>query len=404
MENYTKPVIRIENIDAIEGKTLHTSPSIYIHIQGSNVSHLTVDVFLDNKSLCFDSFTYNTFAWDFITFKQYIYVPSDDVWNKIYDGDHTIIFTVTDSNEQVEEVHVSFTRDMNPYATGSELLVPITPNYGDNEALKLGALSFTRTDRRTTNTKTIAINQFTSYGFCTPNNYFDTLFDSVYGEDYFGEYDTLLVKRGARDKDGWLTSPPYSYDERIFFEDTEDELKKWSWVKTTLPDNKVIFIATTTAPVDFLHPTSKINISMGGLTFVMRCLTQKEWMSIDPFVLEKIDFGKFMMNSWHTYNIITSTNHTDLDNSILATAKDKADYNNRFVGKDQDNYLSMTYVSEEKSNALGWKKGWGFALPIRPDYDDGRNDVFWIPTLEVINNPPVVDLPDKNKDNPIYYL
>lgn len=402
MSEQIRPIIRILNEE--NRGTISTSPTIMFHIQGSNVSYLTVDIYLDSEDLCFDSFTFNTYAWDFITFKQYTYTPSADVWSKIYNGSHKIIFTVTDSNKQTETAYVTFTRKDNPMTEGSEQLVPSRPSYGDNELVKFGLLSCTRRNINAQVEKTIEINQFTSYGFCTPNDFFDSVFDSVYTDDYFGEYDTIITKRGKRDSNGWLQTPVYQYNERVFFTHTTDEIKKWSWVKTTLPDETTVFIATTAAPTDFLHPTTKVNLTMDGQNYQLRCLSQKEWMSIDKFTLEKIDFGNFAMNSWHAFNVITSTPHTSLDESMFSTEDERKHYYNYLIGNHKDNYVTMSYVNQNKSNATGWKEGWRFATPVRPDYDDGRYDVFWIPVLELINDPPVIELPDINKENPVVYL
>lgn len=402
MSEYTKPIIRILN-DEDRG-TIDQSPTIFFHIQGSNISYLTVHMYLDSEDLCFDSFTFNAYAWDFITFKQYTYTPSDDVWSKIYDGSHKIILTVTDSNDLTETTYVSFVRKNNPFTEDSELLAPVTPSYGDNELVKFGVLSCTRRNINAQLEKTIEINQFTSYGFCTPNDFFDSVFDSAYVDDYFGEYDTTIVKKGKRDSNGWLVTPEYNYNERIYFANTKDEIKKWSWIKTTLPNDKIVFIATTAAPTDFLHPTSRIRMTIDGLNYELRCLSQQEWMSIDKFTLEKIDFGNFAMNAWHAFNIITSTTHPNLDESVFSTDNERKQYYGYLLGNHEDNYVTMSYVSQNKSSATNWKEGWRFVTPVRPDYDDGRNDVFWIPVLELVNDPPVIELPDINKENPIVYL
>ena len=401
MSDYTKPVIRILNED--DRGTIDLSPSIFFHIQGSNITYLTVNIYLDSLDLLFDSFTFNAYAWDFITFKQYTYTPIDDVWNKIYDGNHKFIFSVTDSNEQTEYAYVTFIRSGNPYEEGDELLAPFVPSYGDNEIVKFGVLSCTRRHTETLREKTITINQFTSYGFCTPNDFFTSVFDSP-GQDYFGEYDTLIVKRGKRNSSGWLLEPPSYYGEKIFFDNTTDDIKKWSWVKTTLPNGKIIFIATTTAPIDFLHPTSKIRMTLDGINYDLRCLSQQEWMSIDKYTLEKIDFGNSVNNVWNAFKIITSTTHPNFDDSVLTTSDEEKYYKNYFLGKPEDNYVCMSYVSEKKSSATNWKEGWRFASPIRPDYEDGRYDVYWIPVLELVNDPPVIELPDINRENPIIYL
>ena len=401
MDEYTKPLIRIINED--DKGTIYISPTIMFHIQGSNVSYLNVDIYLDNKKLCFDSFRFDTYAWDFVTFKQYTYTISEEVWEKIYDGSHKIIFVVTDSNNMTAEAEVVFVRSQNPFKEGCQTLVPSNPSRGDNEAVKIGGFHCTRKSLRDeANTKTVVINQFSSYGFCTPNNHFDGIFD-VPGEDVFGDDDRLLVKRGPRDNNGWLKTPVSTYNERIYFAHTDDELKKWSWVKTSM-NGKIFYISTTAAPTDFLHPTSNIDIYIDGLTYKLRCLTQKEWMSIDEFTLEKVDFGNYMMNAWHSYKIITSTKHNDLDKNVLKNDEEIKYYNERLKGKAEENYVCMIYVNKAKAEAMNCRSGWSQACPIRPDFDDNRYDVFWIPVLELINDVPVIVLPDKNKDNPVIYL
>ena len=401
MDESNKPIIRILN-ESDKG-TIYISPTIMFHIQGSNVSYLTVDIYLDNKKLCFDSFRFDTFAWDFITFKQYTYVINEYVWDKIYDGAHKIIFVVTDSNDYTDEAEVIFVRKDNPFTSDSETLIPINPNHGDNETVKIGGFHCTRKSLKDENQiKTQVINQFSSYGFCTPNEHFVGIFDTP-GDDIFGDKDDLLVKRGPRDEDGWLITPVNTYNERIYFAHTDEELKQWSWVKTTVGET-VFYISTTAAPTDFLHPTSNINIYIDGLTYKLRCLTQKEWMSIDEFTLEKVDFGNYMMNSWHNYKIITSTKHNDLDRSVLVDDAEVKYYNERFKGKADENYVCMTYINKAKAEAMECRSGWSQVCPIRPDYNDNRNDVFWIPVLELINDIPEIILPDRNKDNPVIYL
>ena len=172
----------------------------------------------------------------------------------------------------------------------------------------------------------------------------------------------------------------------------------------TTPDGKIFFISTTIAPADFVHPTTEIDIKMDGLTYKLRCLTQQEWMSIDEFTLDNIDFGNYMMNAWHMINTITKTKHEELDEKIFANAEEKNAYNNNLKGKPEENYVSMTYVNKAKAEALNIRSGWCGASPIRPDYDDKRSDVFWIPVLELINDPPVISFPDMNKENPVIYL
>lgn len=403
MEEYTKPVMRIINEE--QRGEIYVSPSIMFHIQGSNITYLTVDMYLDSKDLCFDSITFEAFAWDFITFKQYIYTPDDYTWERIYDGDHRIIFVVTDSNGLTDEASVYFTRTQNPYEEGDETLGSITPAFGDCEFIKMATLFCARKNlSNTTISRTISINQFTSYGFYSTNDHFDGLFNTQHTQDYLGDYDNIIIKRGPRDNKGFLITPEAQYSERIYFGPTDDELKLWSWIKTTTPDGKILFISTTIAPADFIHPTAEIDFKMDGLTYRLRCLTQQEWMSIDEFTLDNIDFGNYMMNAWHMINTITRTKHTELDEKVFATTDEKNNYNSYLKGKGEENYVSMTYVSKAKAEALNIRSGWSEARPIRPDYDDKRSDVFWIPVLELINDPPVISFPDMDKENPVIYL
>ena len=372
--------------------TISSPPTISYTATDTNPgSTFGVDYYLDQTSIWFGAMQFAYDAWETkVTRSESFTIPSG-TWVDIYDGDHTIILIVRNGTKYTNQVTVRFTRTGNPKPSSSgssnTVYYPTTinpinppanlPTFGDNEVVKMGTLRVTEGSNSVDYAQT-------------------TTKRAVYAD---------IIYTFPRDRNGWeIVYPQTRSSQRVQFVDTNDESKKWTWVKTTLPNGNIIFIATTFAPAEYIHPLTEIRTRLNGVDYLLRNLSQREWLSIDTAVLDKIDFGNPDTNlaggsNYSRCSMVTRTTDDDKDISVMTSLNDLDWYN--LWKRDYPagtNYVTMSYTSAAKAKSTGWPKGWGYLAPISES--SVRTNLSWIPVLELKNTDPTIDLPDKNNNDP----
>ena len=369
--------------------TISSPPTISYTATDTNPgSTFGVDYYLDQTSIWFGAMQFVVNSYDYsVTESKSFTIPSA-TWFDIYDGSHTIILIVRNGTNYTSRATVTFTRTGNPKPSSSNstnyptTINPINPpvnlpTFGDNEVIKMGTL------RVTEGSNSVDYAQTTSKR-------------ALYKD---------VTRIYPRDRNGWeIVYPSTRSSQRVQFVDTNDESKKWTWVKTTLPNGKIIFIATTFAPAEYIHPLTEIRTRLNGVDYILRNLSQQEWLSIDTAVLEKIDFGNPDTDlaggsSYSRCSVITRTRDDDKDTSPMTNLNDLDWYNlwkNNYPSGTY--YVTMSYTSAAKAKSTGWPQGWGYLAPISES--SVRTNLSWIPVLELKNTDPTIDLPDKNNSDP----
>lgn len=377
--------------------TISTAPTISFTVNDTNPgSTFGVNYYLDRTTLWFGAIQFTVNSWEHnVTRSESFTIPSS-TWVDIYDGPHTIILLVENGTGHTNQATISFTRTGNPEPqnNGGSYLPPTTispvnppediPTFSDNEIVKMGVLRRIRNDQGKQEVKYVA--QKTSQNLV---------------------YQHLFVESKQRYRNGYVISE-YHLNEQITFVDARNDSEKWSWVKTTLPNGKIIFISTTFGPSEYLFPLSEVHVTLGGVNYILRNLTQREWLSIDKSVLEKIDFGNPDNNlaggSHYTkYYVVTRTPSNETSGETYDFLRNYSDSQyNSWISKtsnyENKSFLTMTYVSDSKASATGWTKGWSYGDSL--DYGHIRSNTAWIPVLELENTDPIIDLPDKRNSDP----
>ena len=378
--------------------TILRAPIISFAVSDINPgSTFGVDCYIDTTTAWFHTFQFAVNSWDnYVSENKTFEIPSN-IWVDIYNGKHTIILVARNGTNYTNRVTISFIRTGNPKPQSSGSSLPPTtinpinppanlPTFSDNEIVKMGVLRRIRNDQGKQEVKYVA--QKTSQNLV---------------------YQNLFVENEERYRNGYVVEPAgYNPDEQITFVDARNDSEKWSWVKTTLPNGKTIFISTTFGPSEYIYPLSEIHVTLGGVNYILRNLTQKEWLSIDKSVLEKIDFGNPDNNlaggSHYTKDYVVTRTPTDetsgetydflrnySDSQYNSWISKKSNYENK-------SFLTMTYVSGSKASATGWIKGWFYGDSM--GYNHIISETAWIPVLELENTDPIIDLPDKRNSDP----
>ena len=360
---------------------------------------LGIDFFLDDVRVWFDSKKFDVNSYDHEVWRHGKYTIPSSVWIDIYDGFHKIIVvTRNGTNYLTSQAVISFTRTGNPERGDSSLSTGINPlnppsnlpTISDNETVKMGILCRKYTDHG--KEKVVYVKQKPS----------KLMFPDGHG--------TLFTDNRPRYRNGSVinTEDPYLPKDQMTFVDPQNESDAWTWIKTTLPSGKTIFISTTFASSDYIYPLTEIRVKLKGSNYILRNLTVQEWKSIDKAILEKIDFGNYASgiyagDRYSRYYVPTRTSDTKKDDyyDFLQKYSDKK-YNNwikNFSNHRNERFLTMTYISAAKAKAVdSWREGWTYREPI--SFIACWSDLGWIPILEMVNTDPIIDLPDKHNSDP----
>ena len=385
--------------------TISEAPTISYTVRDTNPGqYFGVNHYLDRTTLWFGAIQFDVESYESNVTKTNTFTVSSATWIDIYDGPHTIILRTENGTGLRSQATVSFIRTGNPEpkpdpepdpepeqpylppTTINPVNPPVNhPTYSDNEIVKMGVLRRIRNSNGEQEVKYVP--QRTSQNLV---------------------YQNLFIENGQRYRNGYLVIPGYNPDEQVTFVDARNDSEKWSWIKTTLPNGKIIFISTTFGPSEYIYPLSEIHVTLGGVKYILRNLTQKEWLSIDKSTLEKIDFGNPDNNlaggSHYTKDYIitrTPTNETSGETYDFLRNYSDTQYNSwikNTANHENKSFLTMTYVSDSKARVTGWDKGWSYGSSM--DYDYIRSETAWIPVLELANTDPIIDLPDKRNNDP----
>ena len=380
--------------------TISEPPTISYTVRDTNPGqYFGVNHYLDRTTLWFGAIQFDVKSYESNVTKTNTFTVSSATWIDIYDGPHTIILRTENGTGLRSQATVSFIRTGNPEpkpdpeperpyfppTTISPINPPVNhPTFSDNEIIKMGVLRRIRNEQGKQEVKYIA--QKTSQNLV---------------------YQHLFAEPKQRYRNGYIVSGYYP-NEQVNFVDARNDSEKWSWVKTTLPNGKIIFISTTFGPSEYLYPLSEVHVTLGGVNYILRNLTQKEWLSIDKSILDIIIFGNpdnsLAGGSHYTkYYVVTRTPSNETSGETYDFLKNYSDSQyNSWISKSSNlenkSFLTMTYVSNSKASATRWTKGWSYGGSI--DYGHIRSNTAWIPVLELENTDPIIDLPDKHNSDP----
>ena len=377
--------------------TISEPPTISYTVYDTNPGEtFGVDYYLDVTQVWFGAMQFPVEPYESGVTRTCTFTMSSGTWYDLWPGSHTIILRTVNGTGLHSQATISFIKPGSSRPEPEQPYLPPTtinpvnppvnhPTYSDNEIVKMGVLRRIRNSNGEQEVKYVP--QRTSQNLV---------------------YQNLFIENGQRYRNGYLVIPGYNPDEQVTFVDARNDSEKWSWIKTTLPNGKIIFISTTFGPSEYLYPLSEVHVTLGGVKYILRNLTQKEWLSIDKSTLEKIDFGNPDNNlaggSHYTKDYIVTRTPTDetsgetydflrnySDSQYNSWIKNVANYENK-------SFLTMTYVSDSKARVTGWDKGWSYGGSM--DYDYIRSETAWIPVLELANTDPIIDLPDKRNNDP----
>ena len=355
-----------------------------------------VDYYLDVTQVWFGAMQFPVEPYESNVTKTCTFTMSSGTWYDLWPGSHTIILRTVNGTGLHSQATISFIKPggsrpepEQPYfppTTIDPVNPPVNhPTFSDNEVVKMGVLRRIRNKNGKQEVKYIA--QKTSQNLV---------------------YRHLFIENEQRYRNGYLVNPGYNPEEQVTFVDARNDSEKWSWVKTTLPNGKIIFISTTFGPSEYLYPLSEVHVTLGGVKYILRNLTQKEWLSIDKSILEKMDFGNPDNNLAGGYHytkdyVVTRTPSDETSGETYDFLRNYSDsqYNSwikNVANYENKSFLTMTYVSDSKARATGWNKGWSYGGSI--EYNYIRSDTAWIPVLELENTDPIIDLPDKHNSDP----
>ena len=355
-----------------------------------------VDYYLDVTQVWFGAMQFPVEPYESGVTKTCTFTMSSSTWYDIPPGSHKIILQTENGTGLYSQATISFIKADGPNPKPEQPSLPPTsinpiyppidhPTFSDNEVVKMGVLRRIRKKNKKQEIEYVA-QRTTQYNMNQHS----------------------FVENTERYRNGYLVNPGNKPNEQITFVDARNDSEKWSWVKTTLPNGKIIFISTTFGPSEYLYPLSEVRVTLGGVKYILRNLTQKEWLSIDKSILEKMDFGNPDNNlaggSHYTKDYVVTRTPSDetsgetydflrnySDSQYNSWIKNVANYENK-------SFLTMTYVSDSKARATGWNKGWSYGGSI--EYNYIRSDTAWIPVLELENTDPIIDLPDKRNSDP----
>lgn len=378
--------------------TISEPPTISYTVYDTNPGEtFGVDYYLDRTTLWFGAMQFVVEPYESSVTRTNTFTVSSATWVDIYDGPHTIILQTENGTGLRSQATVSFIRTGNPKPEPEQPHLPPTtinpinppvnhPTFSDNEVVKMGVLRRIRNKNGEQEIEYVA-QRTTRYQLL---------------------YQHSFVENTERYRNGYLVNPGYKPDEQITFVDARNDSEKWSWVKTTLPNGKIIFISPTFAPCEYIYPLSEIRVTLGGVKYILRNLTKKEWLSIDKSILEKMDFGNPDSSvaggiHYQDYHIITRTPSDEGSKETYNFLRNYSDSQyNSWISKTSNyrnkSFLTMTYTSDVKANVTKWDKGWSYGTSLW--YGASSSKTAWIPVLELENTDPIIDLPDKRNNDP----
>lgn len=359
--------------------SISTIPILSFWLYDYNNSDVDVDFYVDVKTWWIGAASYKCDPWESVFYKEDSFRMSSGSWSTIYDGKHELICVVKNKHGLIDEFIVDFVRIGNPRPP---MLLPNPidpPSLEDNGDVQMGVLRHIHKYKNGSEEVT-DIAQGTSSGFTDK---------------------PIMIEHGLRDSDGWLIDPHCNYNEQVTFVDTDDTSKQWKWIKATV-NGKTLLISTTMGPRDALHPTARINVTLNGTQYILRHLSFVEWRIVDDIILERMDFGTCINNVWDIFYAVTSTLHEFIDETIFANTTERSHYWNDLTSSLADTFITMSYINAAKAKHFNCRKGWSKFKPCRPHALHIHHR--WLPVLELVNRPPVIDLPDKDKDDPTVRL
>ena len=358
---------------------------------------LGVDYYLDVTLVWFGAMQFHVESYESSVTRTCTFTMSSGTWYDLWPGSHTIILRTVNGTGLHSQATISFIKPGSsrpepeqpylPPTTINPINPPVShPTFSDNEVVKMGVLRRIRNKNEKQEIEYVA-QRTTRYQLL---------------------YQHSFVENTERYRNGYLVNPGYKPDEQITFVDARNDSEKWSWVKTTLPNGKIIFISPTFAPSEYIYPLSEIRVTLGGVKYILRNLTKKEWLSIDKSILEKMDFGNPDSsvaggNHYQDYHIITRTPSDEGSKETYNFLRNYSDSQyNSWISKTSNyrdkSFLTMTYTSDVKANVTKWDKGWSYGTSLW--YGASSSKTAWIPVLELENTDPIIDLPDKHNSDP----
>ena len=377
--------------------TISEPPTVSYTVYDTNPGEtFGVDYYLDVTQVWFGAMQFHVESYESSVTRTCTFTMSSGTWYDLWPGSHTIILRTVNGTGLHSQATISFIKPGSsrpepeqpylPPTTINPINPPVNhPTFSDNEVVKMGVLRRIRNKNEKQEIKYVA-QRTTRYQI----------------------YQHSFVENTERYRNGYLVNPGYKPDEQITFVDARNDSEKWSWVKTTLPNGKIIFISTTFGPSEYIYPLSEIRVTLGGVKYILRNLTKKEWLSIDKSILEKMDFGNPDSsvaggNHYQDYHIITRTPSDEGSKETYNFLRNYSDSQyNSWISKTSNyrdkSFLTMTYTSDVKANITKWDKGWSYGTSLW--YGASGSKTAWIPVLELENTDPIIDLPDKRNSDP----
>ena len=377
--------------------TISEPPTVSYTVYDTNPGEtFGVDYYLDVTQVWFGAMQFHVESYESSVTRTCTFTMSSGTWYDLWPGSHTIILRTVNGTGLHSQATISFIKPGSsrpepeqpylPPTTINPINPPVNhPTFSDNEVVKMGVLRRIRNKNEKQEIKYVA-QRTTRYQI----------------------YQHSFVENTERYRNGYLVNPGYKPDEQITFVDARNDSEKWSWVKTTLPNGKIIFISTTFGPSEYIYPLSEIRVTLGGVKYILRNLTKKEWLSIDKSILEKMDFGNPDSsvaggNHYQDYHIITRTPSDEGSKETYNFLRNYSDSQyNSWISKTSNyrdkSFLTMTYTSDVKANITKWDKGWSYGTSLW--YGASGSKTAWIPVLELDNTDPIIDLPDKRNSDP----
>lgn len=377
--------------------TISEPPTVSYTVYDTNPGEtFGVDYYLDVTQVWFGAMQFHVESYESSVTRTCTFTMSSGTWYDLWPGSHTIILRTVNGTGLHSQATISFIKPGSsrpepeqpylPPTTINPINPPVNhPTFSDNEVVKMGVLR--RVQNRFGEPEAEYVPQKTSRIVTSVQSFIDNT---------------------ERYRNGYLVNPIHHPNEQVTFVDARNDSEKWSWVKTTLPNGKIIFISTTFAPTEYIYPLSEIRVTLGGVKYILRNLTKKEWLSIDKSILEKMDFGNpdtsLSGGSYYTeYHVITRTPSDEVSGETYNFLRNYSDSQyNSWISKTSNyknkSFLTMTYTSDLKASVTKWNKGWSCGDGL--GYGFMRSNTSWIPVLELENTDPIIDLPDKHDSDP----
>ena len=234
--------------------TISEPPTVSYTVYDTNPGEtFGVDYYLDVTQVWFGAMQFPVEPYESSVTKTCTFTMSSGTWYDLWPGSHTIILRTVNGTGLHSQATISFIKPggsrpepEQPYfppTTIDPVNPPVNhPTFSDNEVVKMGVLRRIRNKNGKQEVKYIA--QKTSQNLV---------------------YRHLFIENEQRYRNGYLVNPGYNPEEQVTFVDARNDSEKWSWVKTTLPNGKIIFISTTFGPSEYLYPLSEVHVTLEEL-------------------------------------------------------------------------------------------------------------------------------------------